>query len=103
MKTIEQLRTVERQSVKALPLKAQVAVLRALLKNWQGCMRKKNAVRVIITRKMTFTEERIRELVTLLILFDGVWWLVKEELSKRPAAWHQKLFTWAEAVQRGEA
>jgi hypothetical protein len=84
---------------KPLSEKTQVAVFRALLKNYRRAMSNPRIAKSVFLSRTFFNSERTREAVFRLMLCSGDWQSVKNWLSKNPAPWHGNLFKWADKIQ----
>jgi hypothetical protein len=84
---------------KPLPEKRQFGVLWALLKNWTRATSNPLIAKMVVCNRAFFSCERVRAVVTALLINNGDWPAAKNWLSKSPAHWHTKLFSWADKIQ----
>jgi hypothetical protein len=82
-------------------VKKQLAILRALLRNYRLCLLSPKVCRMLIYRRQYFPDDFIREVVVTLVINYGDWDATKAELSQRKSDRFKKFCKWAEAVKGG--
>jgi hypothetical protein len=82
-------------------MKKQIAILRALLRNYRLCLLSPKVCRMLIYRRQYFPDDFIREVVGALMLNYGDWDATKADLSQRKSERFKKFCVWAERVKGG--
>lgn len=86
---------------KSLTQKQQVAVLRAMLRNYRLVILRENVCRMLIFSRDYFTDDFIREIVRAMLINFGDWDAAKAELSQRKSERFKRVCKWAERVKGG--
>lgn len=81
--------------------KTQVAILRALLRNYRLAICSPKVCRMLIYSRDYFTDDFVREIVRALVVNFGDWESTKAELSQRKSERFKTFCKWAEGVKGG--
>lgn len=84
--------------MKPLSKRQQWAVLRALIRNWGGAVGRWRCARLLLGRKVVFTDARLCEAVGWFVVFNGAWGQVREHLLSVPQ-WGREFVTWGDKVK----
>lgn len=87
--------------MKSLTVKQQVAVLRAILRNYRRVILRPAGCRVLFHVRQYFTDDFMREIVLQMVVNFGDWERTRADLSERKSERFAKFCRWAERVKGG--